>query len=438
MQALYLLGLEPIAETMGDPYSYGFRKGRSCADALQRCHQLLCQRHNATWVLEGDIKSYYDRISHDWLLTHIPMDQVILRKWLQAGYLEAGAWYRTTEGTPQGGIISPVLANMTLDGLQRELHQHFSATSHQARQHKVHLVRYADDFIITGSSQTLLAGQVMPVVQRFLRERGLELSPEKTQITPVTEGFDFLGQTVRRFGRKVLRRPAKSKVKTVLHRLRDTIRRSGHWTAGELIEHLNPLLRGWALYHCSAHSGKTFDYVDRVLYQCLWRWARRRHRHRKGTWISQHYWRIGPRGTKVFSGEIRNEQGRKAVVRLFRASGLRKRSHVLIRGEANPYDPAWEEYFERRLTQQMLPTLAGRKRLRYLWQRQKGLCPVCGEYLTAERGWHLHHRRWRVHGGDDLACNQELLHPNCHRQVHSQKGSVEQTASPTEEAFVEA
>src|SRR5262249_5194293 len=117
----------------------------------------------------------------------------------------------------------------------------------QARQHKVHLVRYADDFIITGSSQTLLAGQVMPVVQRFLRERGLELSPEKTQITPVTEGFDFLGQTVRRFGRKVLRRPAKSKVKTVLHRLRDTIRRSGHWTAGELIEHLNPLLRGWAL-----------------------------------------------------------------------------------------------------------------------------------------------------------------------------------------------
>jgi RNA-directed DNA polymerase len=438
MQALYLLGLEPIAETTGDSYSYGFRKGRSCADALQRCHQLLCQRDSATWVLEGDIKSCYDRISHDWLLTHIPMDKVVLRKWLQAGYIEAEAWHPTTEGTPQGGIISPVLANLTLDGLQATLHERFSATSRDARQHKVHLVRYADDFVITGSSQTLLTEQVMPLVQRFLRERGLELSAEKTKITPVTVGFDFLGQTVRRFGRTVLRRPAKGKVKTVLHRLRDTIKRSGHRTAGELIEHLNPLLRGWALYHCSAHCGQTFGYVDRVLNQRLWRWARRRHRHRTGTWIGRKYWRVGPRGTKVFSGERLDEQGRTVVVRLFRASGLGKRPHVLIRGAANPYDPAWEEYFERRRTRGMLQHLAGRKRLRYLWQRQKGLCPICGEPLTAERGWHVHHRRWRVHGGADQAYNQELLHPNCHRQVHSQKGSVEQAASPTEEAFAEA
>jgi len=438
MQALYLLGLEPIAETTGDPHSYGFRKGRSCADALQRCYQLLCRRDNATGVLEGDIKSCYDRISQDWLLTHIPMDQVILRKWLQAGYVEAGAWYRTTEGTPQGGIISPVLANMTLDGLQQELHGHFSATSRDARHHKVHLVRYADDFVITGSSQALLREQVLPVVQRFLQARGLELSPEKTRITPVTDGFDFLGQTVRRFGRKVLRRPAKGKVKTVLNRLRDTMRRSGHWTAGQLIQHLNPILRGWALYHRHAHSARTFDYVDRVLNQCLWRWARRRHRQRNGAWIGRRYWPPRAHGTKVFSGVVLDEEGRKVAVQLFRASGLGIRPHVLIRGAANPYDPAWEEYFERRLTQQMLQTLAGRKRLRYLWQRQKGLCRVCGEPLTAERGWHVHHRRWRVHGGDDLAYNQELLHPNCHRQVNSQTGSAESAASPTEEAFAEA
>src|SRR5207244_1698082 len=136
-------------------------------------------------------------------------------------------------------------------------------------------------------------------------------------------------------------------------------------------------------------------------------------------WLGRRYWPPGPHGTKVFSGVVLDEQGCKVVVRLFRASGLGQRTHVLIRGEANPYDPAWEEYFERRWTQQMLQTLAGRTRLRYLWQRQKGLCRVCGEHLTAERGWHLHHRRWRVYGGDDLAYNQELLHPNCHRQVHS-------------------
>src|SRR5262249_34085272 len=371
----------------------------SCADALQRCSNLLCRRDNATWVLEGDIKSCYDRISHAWLLTHVPMDKVILRKWLQAGYVEAGAWDRTTEGTPQGGIISPALANLTLDGLQRELHQHFSATARQARRHKVHLIRYADDFVITGSSRALLSEQVVPVIQRFLRERGLELSATKTKITAVTDGFDFLGQTVRRFGRTVLRRPAQGKVKTVLNRLRDAIRRSGHWTAGQLIQQLNPLLRGWALYHRSAQSGRTFEYVDRVLNQCLWRVGRRRPRQRKSAWIDRRYWRPGPQGTKVFSGEVLDEAGRKVAVHLFRAGKLGKRRHVLIRGEANPYDPAWEEYFEQRLTQQMLQTLAGRKRLRYLWQRQKGLCRVCGEHLTAERGWHIHHRRWRGDGG---------------------------------------
>lgn len=438
LQALYLLGLDPIAETTGDGYSYGFRTGRSCADALRRCQLLLCHRHNATWILEGDIKSCFDRISHDWLLTHIPMDQVILRQWLKAGYLEAGNWYPTTAGTPQGGILSPVLANLTLDGLQGELHRHFTATPRQASQTKVHLVRYADDFVVTGSSQELLAAQVLPVVQRFLAVRGLELSPVKTKITPITAGFDFLGQTVRRFGRQVLVRPAKPKVRALLGKLRDTLRRSGHWTAGALIRHLNPLLRGWALYHRHAHSAQTFGYVDHVLHNCLWRWARRRHRHRRCAWILGRYFPVQADGTRVFRGVVRNAHDRTEAVRLFRMTSVRVERHVLIRAAANPYDPAWEEYFEQRLTRRMLRTLAGRSRVRYLWQQQQGRCPVCGQPLTPERGWQLHHRVWRVHGGGDQAANQELLHPNCHRQVHSQQGSMDQAAPPVEEAFDQA
>jgi RNA-directed DNA polymerase len=144
MQALYLLGLDPIAESRADGHSSGFRLERRCADALKQTHYLLSLRHGPQWILEGDIKACFDRISHPWLLAHVPMDTRLLRQWLEAGFLEKHAWFATTEGTPQGGIISPVLAHWTLDGLQRLLADRFANTP-QSRSNKVHLVRYADD-----------------------------------------------------------------------------------------------------------------------------------------------------------------------------------------------------------------------------------------------------------------------------------------------------
>src|SRR5262249_3627401 len=254
MQALYLLGLDPIAETLGDPHSYGFRTGRSCADALQRCWHVLNHRANADWVLEGDIKSCFDRISHDWLVTHIPMNRVILRKWLQAGFLEKGVWYATTDGTPQGGIISPVLANLTLDGLDQRLRERFAATRPLQRTCKVHLVRYADDFIVTGSSRELLEQEVLPVVRQFLSERGLELPETKTRLTHRADGFDFLGQNLRYLDAKLLLRPARTGVRQFLTKVRGIIRQSATCTAGQLIVRLNPLIRGWAAYHRHACS----------------------------------------------------------------------------------------------------------------------------------------------------------------------------------------
>jgi RNA-directed DNA polymerase len=156
MQALALLGLDPIAESLADGHSYGFRLERCCADALQQTHNILGSPHSPSWILEGDIKACFDRISHEWLLRQIPMDKELLRKWLEAGYLEKHVLFATTEGTPQGGIISPVLANRALDGLQRLLADRFMDTPKRAKMHKVHLVRYADDFIITGTSEVLL------------------------------------------------------------------------------------------------------------------------------------------------------------------------------------------------------------------------------------------------------------------------------------------
>src|SRR4051794_14269540 len=221
MQALYLLGLDPVEETLADANSYGFRQQRSCADALDQCHKILRKNHSATWVLEGDIKACFDRISHDWMLAHTPMDRVVLRKWLQAGFMEKDVFVATTEGTPQGGICSPALANRALDGLEAALTERFGKTRSVQHRHKVHLVRYADDFIITGTSKELLRDEVQPLVAHFLKERGLELSHEKTSITHVDDGFDFLGQNIRRYGTKVLLKPSRKNVRTLLAKIDD-------------------------------------------------------------------------------------------------------------------------------------------------------------------------------------------------------------------------
>src|SRR5262249_24358485 len=176
MQALYLLGLDPIAETLADGHSYGFRSERCCADALEQCHKILRGPSGPRWILEGDTKACFDRISHTWLQDNIPMDKELLQKWMGAGFLEKQVLFATTEGTPQGGIISPALANRALDGLQELLEQHFSNTRKRRKECKVHLVRYADDFIITGTSEALLKNEVQPLVEHFLQQRGLELS----------------------------------------------------------------------------------------------------------------------------------------------------------------------------------------------------------------------------------------------------------------------
>src|SRR5207249_156536 len=211
-------------------------------------------------ILEGDIKSCFDQISHEWILAHIPMDKAILKKWLKAGYMENRRLYPTKEGTPQGGICSPVIANMVLDGLEQILTSHFSKTSRAGRRAKVNLIRYADDFCITGSSKELLEQEVRPLVEQFLRERGLQLSAEKTVTTHIDQGFDFLGQTVRKYQRgkraKFFITPSKKNIKTFLTKIRKHIKESRDLTAGELIAELNPQIRGWALYHRHVVSGE--------------------------------------------------------------------------------------------------------------------------------------------------------------------------------------
>jgi RNA-directed DNA polymerase len=324
MQALYLLGLDPIAEAQADGHSYGFRRERRCADAMAQTHVVLSHHHGPEWILEGDIKACFDKISHEWLLEHVPMDRQVLRQWLKAGFLEKHAWFATMEGTPQGGIVSPALANGTLDGLQRLLADHFARTPTQQRRNKVHLVRYADDFLITGTSEELLRDQVQPLVTHFLKERGLELSHEKTRITHVEEGFDFLGQNVRRYRNgKVLTKPSASSVKTFLSQIQETIDDSGGLTAAELIRRLNQQIKGWTRYHRYAASKRTFAHVDHRIFQMVWRWCRRRHPRKSGKWLRRRYFPHDEHRHWVFTGVLRDQKGRDWPIQLMAAAKVK-------------------------------------------------------------------------------------------------------------------
>jgi RNA-directed DNA polymerase len=433
-QALYLLALAPVVETTADKNSYGFRQQRSCADAMEQCFKAL-RSANTQWILEGDIRSRFDKISHDWLLAHVLMDRVILPKWLKSGYMEKHVLHETTDGTPQGGIISTALANCALDGLERLLREKYPAgkrfKSLGGEKPCVNLVRYADDFVITSKSKELLEGEIKPLVEHFLQERGLELSPKKTVITHVEHGFDFLGQNVRRYPNgKLLIKPSKKNVKTFLDDIRRTIKAAHGMSAADLIDHLNPKIRGWVNYHRHVVSKRTFGRVDLIIFSSLWRWARRRHPNKTPRWIKPKYFdRRGNRDWSFF-GETCDDVGRPNKIWLYHAKSTPIRRHVKVKGEANPYDPTFETYFEEREGAHMLETFRGARTLRYLWYEQRGLCTQCNTKITRITGWRLHYCVPRVKGGTTGATNCVLLHPECHDRVHRQRLSASKPRLP--------
>jgi RNA-directed DNA polymerase len=347
MQALYLLALSPVAEATADKNSYGFRPGRSTADAIAQSFLVLSRKDSATWVLEGDIRGCFDNINHEWMLSHIPTDKTVLRKWLNAGFVENRILFPTRAGTPQGGIISPTLANLTLDGLERLLRKEFSPKQSPAP--KVNLIRYADDFIITGKTKELLEKEVKPLVEHFLRDRGLQLSPEKTCVTHIETGFDFLGQYVRKFGGKLLIQPSKKNTHAFLDKMRHVIRRSRGLSQTDLIRQLNPLIRGWAYYHRHVAAKRTYKKVEWALWHSLLRWGKHRHSNKSSRWVIQKYWH-SPGGKNVFAADTQKQtpDGKPIWSKLVKPTDISIRRHLKIRGDANPFDPSWNAYFEDR------------------------------------------------------------------------------------------
>ena len=341
MQALHALALKPIAETIGDRNSYGFREGRSCADAIGQCFCALAKSYAPVWVLEGDIKSCFDRISHKWLLANIPMDARILRQWLAAGYLEKGRLFPTREGTPQGGIVSPVLANLTLDGMEKAIRSRI-----KIRHDQVNFIRYADDFIMTARTKETLEQIARPAAVAFLDERGLELSEQKTTITHIEAGFNFLGQNVRKYKNKLVIKPAKEGLKALVQKTRECIKGRLGQKGETLIKALNPIIRGWANYHRHVCSAEAFWTAERIIRYQLLRWARRTHPKKSYGWLKRKYFSAG--GNFGFATRTRAATGESTVLQLYSIARTVLDWHIKVRGEANPYDPVYTAYFEQR------------------------------------------------------------------------------------------
>jgi RNA-directed DNA polymerase len=349
MQALYLMALEPVAETMADGNSYGFRRKRCTADAIDALFKLLCKKNSPQWILEGDIKGCFDHISHDWLINNVQMDKTILKKWLRCGVVFNKILSPTREGTPQGGIISPTLANITLDGLEKMVTQRYKNKylgKGKIYCPKVNLIRYADDFVVTAENKDTLE-EIKLLITEFLAGRGLALSEEKTLITHISNGFDFLGFNIRKYKDKLLIKPSNKSQKKLRVKLHEVIFKNKAAPQALLIELLNPIITGWGNYFKHVVSKKVFAKIDHILVGQLKRWAFRRHPKKSHKWAINKYFHADDKKRKwCFSDNSENLLGKCPVLRKFADIPISR--FLKIKKEVNPFDPVWDEYLKKR------------------------------------------------------------------------------------------
>ncbi|MBM6725392.1 group II intron reverse transcriptase/maturase [Pseudoflavonifractor phocaeensis] len=406
MQALYALSLDPVSETTADTKSFGFRRGRCAQDACEYIFTALNRSFSPQWVLEGDIKGCFDHINHDWLIEHIPMDKSVLKQFLKAGFIFQDQLFPTDEGTPQGGVISPILANMTLDGLQDALTECFATNGkghvchHVQSRNRVNLVRYADDFIVTAATREI-AESSKEIIRDFLRIRGLELSEEKTVISHIEDGFDMLGWTFRKFKGKLITKPSKKAIKAFSASLSETILRRGKaWPQDLLIFKLNQQIRGWVNYHQSVCAKDAFSHIDYILFQLLWRWAKRRHPKKNYEWIARKYWHSKGGRNWVFSAE-NNQLLSLAYTPITR--------HTKVRMDANPYFDT--QYFIDRKFQHGMKRLSGR--YKQVWKNQHGCCYYCGLPMDISDEREIFFKIPKSMGGKDEVRNMAYVHKHC-------------------------
>jgi len=431
LQALVKLALEPEWEAKFEPNSYGFRPGRSCHDAIGAIFNSI--RFMPKYVLDADIAKCFDRINHDALLDKLqtfPVMRRIIKAWLKAGALDGETLFPTEEGTPQGGVISPLLANVALHGLEQKIRSHFPTKLRRGGvtidHWQPHIIRYADDFVVLHRDEEVVK-ESQVIAQEWLKGMGLELKTSKTRIAHTLEerdeviGFDFLGFTIRQFpmgkyrsgkntkgeklGFKTLIRPSKKKIKLHQELLAEVVGRMKSASQVALIKALTPIIRGWCNYYRSVCSKATFQNVDHVLHQLLMRWAKSRHKKKGLNWIVRKYWRLPKWDFGPKEGQILYRHGKTKIVR-----------HVKVAGEKSPFDGDWTYWASRQAYYPgVSPWMAG------LLKKQQGKCVHCGSMFMPDDLLETHH----VKQDGKRTGQMEVLHRHCHDRVHGPDRTVE-------------
>lgn len=419
MQAVVLNALEPFWESRFEGSSYGFRPGRGCHDAIGRIFSICNPKQQKKWVVDADIKGAFDNIGHKILLETIGQfpARVLIKQWLKAGFLEDRMFYATDSGTPQGGVISPLLANIALHGMEKAIGMKFDRKG-GSRGERI-IVRYADDFVIFCNTKED-AEKAKTEIADWLIERGLELSKEKTHVRHLSEGFDFLGFNVRqypapktsKYGWKLLIKPSNEAVKKLKRKVKAIWLKLKGQRLALVLKALNPIIRGWANYYRTVVSKATFNHLDHWMYERCYRYARFRHPNKPWYWIKQRYWstyREGSRNQWVFGDRVT-----RAHLLLFNWTRIYR--HILVTGTYSKDDPTLRDYWEARRQRKihdLPPKWMGFAR------KQKGRCPHCKGSLYNGEELHMHHVVHRQHGGGDEKENKQLVHLFCHQQNHT-------------------
>jgi len=411
-QAIVKNSLEPEWEAVFEQHSYGFRPGRSCQDAIEQCFNKVGfnKAGGHKWVLEADIKGFFDNIAHESILNmmgNFPKRELI-KGWLKAGFVFQGKLHTTEQGTPQGGVISPLLANIGLHGLENFI---------KATNPKLGVVRYADDFIVTAKDKNSLE-TAQTLIKAWMSKRGLDLSVEKTIITSMEDGFDFLGFNSRHYDGKLLIKPSKKKVLTFCKRLGEEVRNLNGVEQEVLIKKLNPILRGFANYYKGVVSKETFGYIRYRLWQYLWRWANRRHPNKNKKWVRKRYFKTIKGNNWVFACTTSDRRGKDKELTLYSIASTPIERHIKVKGDASPDDPSLKEYWDKRHQKLGKTRFNKGSKLSTIADNQDWNCPECGEPLFNGEEIETHHIVPVVEGGTDDVENLQHLHKACHKQVH--------------------
>jgi RNA-directed DNA polymerase len=429
-QALAKLALEPQWEARFEPNSYGFRPGRSCHDAIEAIFINIHQK--AKYVLDADIKGAFDHINHDALLRKIdtyPAMKQAIKAWLKAGIIDNGVFDETKSGTPQGGVVSPLLMNIALHGMETALLQ-----AYRTKEGKPQFVRYADDLVVFHPTEEGVR-KAQEVLTDWLANMGLELKASKTRIAHTfqeyqgTTGFDFLGFTVRQFpvgrthsgkvggggarpllGFKTIIKPSKEAVQRHVKETKQVIERNKSASQEKLIKELNLVIHGWTNYYRTHVATDTFSHCRYVLFHQLESWAKGRHENKSVTWIMNKYWRVD---------EGEGWKFRTQEVKLWDHTQTHIQRHVKVKGTASPYDGNLL-YWSKRLKKH---PLVG-NRLGKVLQKQQGKCKWCGLLFKERDSIELDHITPRNQGGKDDIGNLAALHPHCHDQRHAKQACL--------------